>query len=207
MDHNPYAAPSASLDPVVGSASVPVRVGFGPRLGASLLDFVVIGALGFALMDTVARLFPDYLATLAAQSQPKGPAAAQLPPAFTSMMQTIQRWSLAVGFVGIFYALIEGFTGRALGKLLLGLRIADDGGRAASIPRLLGRMAFKQSAAPFALLAMVTGIYTFSQISMIPSLIVFIGCLVVLGKRRQAFHDMVAKTAVYRNSDVILPGR
>ncbi|MDQ1265881.1 MAG: hypothetical protein QG635_1033, partial [Bacteroidota bacterium] len=37
----------------------------------------------------------------------------------------------------------------------------------------------------------------------IVSLIMIIGCFFVLSEKRQAFHDMIAKTAVYYKENVI----
>jgi uncharacterized RDD family membrane protein YckC len=208
MEHNPYAAPSAPLDPVVGAPGVPVRVGFGPRFGAALIDAVVVWALGMLLSGLVAGIFPDYVQEVIHRSQAKmDPKVAQQMAFMVGFMQSMARWAAGAIFVGVLYGLIEGFTGRALGKLLLGLRIADADGRAASIPRLLGRMAIKQSGQLLGLVAMVTGVYAIAQVSQAPGWVILIGFLLVLGKKRQSLHDMATKTAVYRNTDVILPGR
>jgi uncharacterized RDD family membrane protein YckC len=209
MDTNPYAPPNATLDPVAGvPPGTPARVGFLPRLGASLLDFVVVGVLGFALMSTAASLFPSYLGAALARSQGKlGPNAPAQAVAMIGFAQAIVRWSLGAGLAGFFYWLIEGFTGRALGKLILGLRIANADGRKATPARLLARMAVKQSGALIAFVGMLTGVYTFAQVAQLPSWLITLGCLLVLGQKRQALHDLAAKTAVFRNTDVVLAER
>ena len=206
METNPYAAPNAPLDPMVGAPGAPARVGFGARFGAAIIDSIVVALLGLALASTVGSLFPGYLAEVLSHQQAKvnaNPAMAKQMEAMASMMQFITRWSAAVALAGLLYGLIEGFFGRALGKLLLGLRIADADGQPAPVPRLLARMAVKQSGTILAFVAMATGTYLLAQLAQIPSWVIVLGFLLVLGKKRQALHDLAAKTAVYRNSDLM----
>jgi uncharacterized RDD family membrane protein YckC len=205
MENNPYAAPNAPLEPVVNAGGGPLRVGFGPRLGAAIIDLIVVAALGVAIGGMVASMFPEYLAeVIARQTAKTDPKVAAQMAAMGGFFQAIAKYSAGAVVAGALYGLIEAFTGRSLGKLLLGLRIADASGRVASLGRLMGRWAVKQSGNLMALLAMITGVYLISQISQVPSWAIFIGFLLVLGKKRMALHDMAAQTAVYRNSDVIL---
>jgi uncharacterized RDD family membrane protein YckC len=205
MDSNPYAAPNAPLDPVVNPGGGPLRVGFGPRFGAALIDLVVVAALGVVIGGAVASMFPDYLAeVIARQTAKTDPKVAEQMKAMGGFFQAIARFSAGAAVAGALYGLIEAFSGRSLGKLLLGLRIADTNGKVATLGRLMGRWAVKQSGSLMALLAMVTGVYLIAQIAQVPSWAVSIGFLLVLGKKRMALHDMAAQTAVYRNSDVIL---
>ena len=41
--------------------------------------------------------------------------------------------------------------------------------------------------------------YTVGQVW---GLVIFIGCFFVLGAKRQAIHDLIAKTAVFKKSDI-----
>jgi uncharacterized RDD family membrane protein YckC len=84
---------------------------------------------------------------------------------------------------------LEGLFGRALGKLLLGLRIADVNGRAASIARLLARAAVKQSAGLLSLTSLVTGAFVLTQVGSILRYAIVIGFLFVLRAHRRALHD------------------
>lgn len=170
-----------------------------------MIDFVVVAALGMALADLASSLFRGYTAEVVAHQQAKMNAtlAAQT-AAMSSFLRSVARWSAGASLVAVIYGLAEGLFGRALGKLLLGLRIADASGRAASVPRMLGRMAVKQSGTLMTAMAMVTGSYFIGELSQIPALAIGLGFLLVLGHKRQALHDRAARTAVYRNTDVIV---
>ena len=205
MDANPYAAPNASLDPQAAVAAGPARVGLGPRLGAALIDYVVVAVIGLMLANLVDSWFPGYLAEGMARQQAKmDPKVAAQMAAMTGVLKSVAKWSAGAGLATLLYGLLEGLFGRALGKLVLGLRIADAEGRAASVGRLMGRMALKHCGTLLGMLGMVTGIFTIGEISRIPSLVMVGGFFLVLGRKRQALHDLAAKTAVYRNSDVIV---
>src|SRR5438128_1576209 len=107
---NPYAAPNASLDfAPTGAENAAVRVGFWPRVGASIIDWIVEGLLALALMGLVAKLFPAYLADLTARTQAKmdPKLAAQMLP-MMGIMTAFARWAAAVGVVALLYGLFEG---------------------------------------------------------------------------------------------------
>jgi uncharacterized RDD family membrane protein YckC len=202
---NPYAAPKAPTEVDVASA----RVGFWPRLGAALIDFAVVVAVGFLISDLVSSWFADYLAQSFARAQAKldPKAAAAMTPALIQVTQTMARISLGAVLFGLPYALLEGLTGRALGKLLLGLRIADVDGKPAKRGRLLGRAALKDLHRILTLVAMLTGVELFAQIAQVPFWVMALGCFFVFAAHRRALHDLAAGTAVYRNSDVVAAAR
>jgi len=60
------------------------------------------------------------------------------------------------------------------------------------------RALLKYSGTILALLAGVTSVAILGTIGSIAGLIIFIGCFFVLGDKRQAIHDLVAKTAVFK---------
>jgi uncharacterized RDD family membrane protein YckC len=201
MDGNPYAPPAASLD--VGTNAVPgavVRVGFWPRLGAQLIDGVVVILAGLLIARAAANTFSSYYAYLLLQATAKADpkVAAQV----AGVVEFTSRLAIGVGLVSGVYMLGEGLFGRALGKLLLGLRIAEVDGRRASVGRLLGRAACKSANVVVRLLAMATGLFWLSTVERGLSLVVFVGCFFVFAAHRRALHDLAAGTAVYRNSDV-----
>ena len=206
METNPYAPPTASLDPLdAAAAGTPERVGFWPRLGAALIDTVVIWVVGALIGGLVAAHVPAYIDEVLSRSQAKMTAqqAAQA-AALLGFMRTFARWAVGATAVTVVYGLLEGFFGRALGKLLLGLRIGGPDGRRASTGRLLGRMLVKQSASFLGVPAMLMASYTMNRIAQIAGWVIVLGFLLVLLKRKQALHDLVAGTAVYHNSDLVL---
>jgi uncharacterized RDD family membrane protein YckC len=202
MDANPYAAPLASTE-VAPATLGPVRVGVWPRLGAALIDGVVIWIIGILISGAMVAMFPGYLADAVARSQAKlDPKMAEKMGAMLAWTQTMTRWSMGAAVAASLYGLLEGLFGRALGKLILGLRIADVNARTASLGRLMGRMALKHSGSFFLLAAVLTGKYVVAQVGQVPSWVFSAGCLFVFAAHRRALHDLAAGTAVYRNSDV-----
>jgi uncharacterized RDD family membrane protein YckC len=109
---------------------------------------------------------------------------------------------IGAGLAGILYGLWEGITGAAAGKLAMRLMIAGDGGMPAPTEVLMKRFLIKNGAEVLMVVAAVTGNEPLSGIGGLWSLAVVVGCFLVLGERRQAFHDMIAHTAVYRKADV-----
>jgi uncharacterized RDD family membrane protein YckC len=173
------------------------RVGFWPRVAASLIDFVIVAVLAFLLKGLAASLLPDVLERKIAEAT-AAPAAARAKD-FTIAMAT---WSVAMALIGPLYGLMEGFLGYSPAKLALGLRIVGESGHPAPRATLLVRYLVKSSAALIGLVALFVAGKTLEQVSMVVSLAIFAGCFLVLTKARQAVHDKIAGTAVLRKSDV-----
>jgi len=53
------------------------------------------------------------------------------------------------------------------------------------------------------LLGAVPGLHVLGLLAPAAGIIVFIGCFLVLGDKRQALHDVAAKTAVFRKTDLV----
>jgi uncharacterized RDD family membrane protein YckC len=207
MDQNPYAAPMAPLE-VVGEPGEPGRIGVWPRFGASLIDGVVVVVLGILLMKTLTPLFSGYLAEYDVRTSARmDPRVAAQMAGLLALMQKLVRVSVSAGVVLLIYTLAEAIFGRALGKLALGLRIADVHGRPASIGRMTGRWAAKHAGNLVSMAGMLLGAYSLAQLSLVPTLAIFIGCFFVFGAHRRSLHDLVSGTAVYRNVDVVLGQR
>jgi uncharacterized RDD family membrane protein YckC len=169
------------------------RIGFGPRLGALLIDLLVLcvavaiigpivgGALGAAAMSEAARLSGD--------SARDGAAAGGFIGAIGGLI-------LGAPVIGALYFLAEGLTGATLGKLALGLRIGRADMTPAPIPKLLLRFCCKH---PHFVLGTL-GVLSLSALATFGALLgalAFLGCFAAIGEKRQALHDMIAGTAVY----------
>jgi len=162
------------------------RIGFGKRLGSSLLDFtisllpgIVLGiyagaAMGAFLLD----FFYDEAQLKTIQAGFSGEIAATIIGLVASLA--------GIAFTSIFFYVLEGFTGQTPGKMILGITVANMNGEKATIDKLLLRAFIK-----------ITG----SFVGII-GFIIFIGCFFVLGKKKQALHDIICKTAVYNKSDI-----
>jgi uncharacterized RDD family membrane protein YckC len=204
MEINPYAAPLAPTEVAPTTASGAVRVGFWPRFAAGIIDLVLVWVIGVLISGAVVSAFPGYLTEAIARSQAKiDPKVAAQMSAMLGFAQTMTRWLMGTAVVSVAYQLLtEGLFGRSLGKLMLGIRIADLNAHKAAVGRLLGRASLKQLSNLLVIVAMMTNKYVLSQVAQVPGWLFIIGCFFVFARNRRALHDWAAGTAVYRNSDV-----
>jgi len=170
------------------------RVGFGSRLVAYLIDTLIVIILAFLLSGVVASI----LGVEAAGAAQGGDAEAAM--GFVAGLMV----ALAVGLpvLSTLYFLVEGFTGWTLGKLILGLKIGSAAGGSASMGTLLARWAVKNIGTILSFLAMIVGVPFLGTVGSIAGLVILVGCFFVLGEKRQAFHDLAAKTAVYKRAQL-----
>ena len=105
--------------------------------------------------------------------------------------------------LGFLYNLIEGFAGASPGKMILGLKIANQDGSEADIKTYMIRWALKNSSGILSFLTILTSITFFNTIGSSFGFAFFVGCFFILCENKQGFHDMISKTAVYRNRDII----
>ena len=162
------------------------RVGFGKRLGSSLLDFtisllpgIILGIYAGAAMATfLLDFFYDEAQLETIQAGFSGEIAATIIGLVASLA--------GVAFTSIFFYVLEGFTGQTPGKMILGITVANMNGEKATIDKLLFRAFIK-------IIGSFFGIIGF---------IIFIGCFLVLGEKKQALHDIICKTAVYKKSEI-----
>ena len=124
------------------------RIGFGKRLGAWALDCVFVIILSVVGGTSIGGWLGAYTGamTVGAASSAAGAADnAQAAAALGGMFGAIMGMVLAATVIATIYFLLEGFTGFTLGKLMLGIRIANEDGTKAGVPRLLLRWLVKQS--------------------------------------------------------------
>ena len=169
------------------------RIGFGKRFGAWLLDVVICGILVATLGGTIGGLLGFGAAGFPTDVNDATAGAA---------MGAVVGMVAALGVIALVYFLVEGFTGYTLGKLLLGIRVANEDGSQASVPTLLTRYAIKNINYILSIAALVTGIQLLNTLGSVGGVVVFVGCFLVLGMSRQALHDRLAKTAVYPKAAV-----
>ena len=163
------------------------RVGFGKRLGSSLLDFIisllpgiVLGIYaGAAMAAFLLEFFYDEAQLETIQAGFSGEIAASIIALVASLA--------GIAFTSIFFYVLEGFTGQTPGKMILGITVANMNGEKATIDKLLLRAFIK-------IIGSFFGIIGF---------IIFIGCFLVLGEKKQALHDIICKTAVYKKSEIL----
>ena len=166
------------------------RIGFGPRLGAALLDlvFIIVLTVPFMFLGGVSAALVSMLGLDAMFSSEDAEALA-LVGAGTGLLAS---GAVAV-LVGTAYTLIEAFTGASPGKRAMGLKVAHADGTQGNVQLYLLRWALKNSGS---LLIFLPAIANLAR------LVFFFGCFATLGDKRQALHDMIAKSAVYKKADI-----
>lgn len=168
----------------------PGRVGFGPRLGAYVIDLFIYMVIFFILLfltgnwDKLLAAVPDFLTN---------------PEATQEVMKAITPLSVVLSFV---YYSLEIFFAATPGKMLLGLQIGNDNKTRASVITLGIRFIVKHIDLMFSALVVITTIEALNFAGSLLSFVILIGFFFVLAEKRQGFHDMLAKTAVYRRDDV-----
>jgi uncharacterized RDD family membrane protein YckC len=177
------------------------RVGFGPRLGAALIDMVVIVVLGLVFGSVVGGMLGlGAGAAIGSTSDAEGAAAAGA--AAGALLGALGGFAIGTAVFGFLYSLIEGLTGASPGKMLLKLKVGTADGRHAQMATYLTRWAVKYSGQLLAFLSVVLATPAIGTIGTLANLVVFVGCFLVLGANRQAIHDMVAKTAVFNKAEL-----
>lgn len=168
------------------------RVGFGPRLAALAIDGLIVSVVGVLAGGLV-----GYVATppLAAGAGAEGDA-------FAVVLGVIGGAVAGVFATAVLYGLIEAVTGASPGKMVLGIQAGLDDGRRASTRVYVTRWAVKYAGVAAWAAGSVFGHGPLTLLGALVCAVTFLGCLLVLGDRRQAFHDMAATTAVFRRGDL-----
>jgi len=176
------------------------RIGFGRRLGAFLLDVVIIYVLSLIIgVLGGAAIFSSLIGMGAASGETEAGAAAGI---MGGALGGILAAAAAAAGIAFIVFLVEGFTGYTPGKFILGIRVANADGSKAGIGSLLTRFVIKNIQTVMLILAGITGIAFLGTLGGILGLIVFIGFFFILGEQKQGFHDKIAKTAVYNKADI-----
>ena len=162
------------------------RVGFGKRLGSSLLDFIISLlpgiVLGIYAGATIAAFLLDFFYDEAQLETIQAGFSGEIAASIIGLVASLA----GIAFTSIFFYVLEGFTGQTPGKMILGITVANMNGEKATIDKLLLRAFIK-----------ITG----SFVGII-GFIIFIGCFLVLGEKKQALHDIICKTAIFKKSDL-----
>lgn len=184
----------------VEEKAAPERIGFGRRLGAYLLDIIVAlvggGVIGiFAGASLTALFFASEMNEGMEEAEALGGGMVALLGGFLGTFAGAMLIILVI-------MLLEAFTGQTIGKMMLGIKNGDEDGATASSGKLITRAAVKYIGTILALIAGLTGVVMVSTIGSLLGFAVFIGYFFILGDKKQGFHDMIAKTAVFNKSDL-----
>lgn len=181
------------------------RIGFGPRLVAAIIDGLATGlftmVLAFMLMQFGVQATESMKDTLDEIVQ-----IYEMFGVSQDIIQTVVDFIpaavLAGMIAGIAYPLIEGLTGASPGKRVMKIRVARPDATKGDTSLYLKRYGVKNSARVLEFMSLIPALGFFDWISDVVGIVIFIGCLFVLGVDRLALHDRVAGTAVYHEDDV-----
>lgn len=193
------------------SVNVPItelRIGFGRRFGAILIDAIIITLLSglFYILthDTVENVLAEYLShQLSEQSQSLSELSDEQVDSIVGFTRSGIVWGFIGGLVFLFYSLMEIAYAATPGKMMLGIKIANADGTEAPTRRLTTRWFVKSGlSTSLSLLGMLFVSSLLSSLSTVISIVIFFGCFMVLSAHRQALHDWIAQTAVYRREHI-----
>jgi len=176
------------------------RVSFGVRVAATLIDMLIVGVVGFGVGAALGGMLGGSLGSaLGGASQEGAASGAAIGAALGAVLGAVAAFG---GFVFL-YSLIEAFTGASPGKMLLKLRVGTADGRIGSPVLYVKRWAIKYSGTVLGLLGAIPGLHVLGLLAPAAGVVIFVGCFVALGDRRQALHDLAAKSAVFLKADLL----
>jgi len=165
------------------------RIGFSPRLGAALLDFLFMTVTSLILSLIVpANEYMSLFSELGGGNSALGAGAALFSALVTA--------GIVVNLVRLAYYSLEIIVGQSVGKMIMNIRIAGVDGEKASTGSLFVRYLWKHGPEILSLFVYF-GIAAFGFLSVLWTIVVFIGLFWAMGKDGMALHDRVAKTAIY----------
>lgn len=171
------------------------RVGFGRRLGAWFIDTIItiIIAMSVAIFYGLPDMFAGMDNPIEVFTNPENMQSfiAQMTPFYIGMFALI-----------LIYFIPEIFIGASVGKLALNIRIADKERFTAQVGKLITRYVLKHISNIVSFITYISGIMLLGTLGSLLGFVIFIGCFFVLGQNKQAFHDMIAGTAVYYKDEL-----
>lgn len=170
------------------------RVGFGKRLGAYIVDKILLSIISMIVIFNNSSLMAFFDNNLSNLDFTDEAAINRFAESFEVFMVDLGPIFLFITFL---YFATEIFLAQSVGKMLLGIKIGTENRTKADLSQLLIRYFIKQSDVVLGLIAFLVSISLFNTISSIAGFIIFFGCFMVFGRTRQALHDFPAKTAVF----------
>lgn len=153
------------------------RIGFGLRFFAAVLDCIIVMVIIFVFAMITGL-------GLAAMSRPEVGGI----------------WATLGVLIVLAYLSLEIFKAATPGKMIMKLRIRNADGTPAPVETLAKRWAVKNAGSLLRFLGALTTMALFGQLGMLIGFVIFLGCFMVFGADRQALHDKVAHTAVYKSA-------
>lgn len=171
--------------------SVETRVGFARRAGAALLDVLLI-----TLLSTIVAPIVGGLLGMAVIGTLWGPSRDAT--ALGGVVGAAAGVMIGVIVASVAYWVFEGSSGLTPGKLALGIRVGAETGAAADRRALFTRSALKYGGLLLSALGWLTRVPMARSLGHLAVLALVGGFFLALGADRQALHDRLARTAVFR---------
>ena len=162
------------------------RKGFGPRLGAFLIDVVILVVIG-----TVIRLVLGLGFAVGLPGMPGGAAPT------AANVSAFRTYLILSSVIGLAYSLMEIFMAATPGKMALKMKITRTDGAPADQATLAQRWAIRHSPDIINTIAALVAIEFVGYIGMAAGLVILVSCFMTLRVTRLALHDEWTGTAVY----------
>jgi len=180
-----------------------LRVGFGPRAGAAVIDVlletalaIIIGLVLLSMDMQLNFLTAEQLESLQTIYKLLGMSQSEA----ASLVSSISVFTFSGIVINVAYPAIEGLTGRTPGKLALGLVVAHADGQRGTMGLWMKRMFIKNISAFLRFLAILPALNFLDYLGSFLGIVIIVGCFFALGYDRLALHDRIAGTAVFRTS-------
>lgn len=169
------------------------RVGFVTRTLALLVDWILMAILSIFGCLALGGLVGGPIVAVHSLDVLGDP----------EILSVVLRAMLAGLLVSSFlYSLMEGLVGTSPGKWIFGLRVGTEDGHVASIGTCMIRWIMKNGFSPILIMTLFIESEVLNSIGTYSGMLATAGCFLVLGSRRQALHDRIARTAVFRKWDL-----
>jgi len=179
---------------------IELRQGFGLRFAAILIDFAILWLITTAIMqfsdfNELINQFNEILKE--AQTDPD-----MLNEAMDFFFENIMFYYLFSTLFTLCYYLTEVLLAASPGKLILRLRIGTADAEHSDYGKLIIRFLIKHSFYLVLILSLLTKNTLLYLLTFIVFIVVAIGFLFVFSYKRQALHDLISGTAVYKLKDL-----
>ena len=174
------------------------RIGFGRRFGAYVIDIIFIMGIGFILSS----LYSDFFERFVDFSKMTEEQLEQMESIYGNFSDIMLTLSVTITLASFVYNLVEGFLGYTVGKLMLGIQIGNQDGTPAESGTLMTRFAIKNISTIVGLIGLAVMMSMLNTVGSVLGFVILIGCFFALGEKKLALHDMIAKTAVFRKTEL-----
>lgn len=174
------------------------RVGALPRLAAAMLDTLLSAVLAMGMAwkgwgwSNALEVLPQ-IREMKTLYQPWDEALVQ-----AGLVGGVLGLLSSTALVSLTYPAVEGLTGASPGKWMLGLRVGYEDCRQGDVALYLKRAVVKFIRPVLLVFSVFTGLEVLAWLSGPAGMVISLGSVLLLASHRQALHDKLAATAVYR---------